>query len=133
MCGSCAELPSVSWLQPALCPPPYALTRAQAFESSVHHSGPWSPPHPDHVQGEKPDPSTFQPKLMGCVCTPGFSLSLCYLVLCTLHVTHLPFFLGQSPHFIILLGTLCDSMPHMSCGLYNAYITSIISCLLSSS
>ena len=63
------QLPSVSWLQPALHPPPHALTRSQAFESSVYHSSPWSPPHPGHVQGEKPDWSTFQPKLMGWVCT----------------------------------------------------------------
>lgn len=41
--------------------------------------------------------------------------------------------LGQSPHFLIFLGALCDSMPPMSFGLYNAYIISIISCLLSSS
>lgn len=56
------------------------------------------------------------------------SWAVCALVLYTLHVSHLPLFLGQNPHFIILLGALCSSIPPVSCGLYNVHITGIISC-----
>lgn len=67
-----------SQLQTELCPPPHMLSRAQGVESFVDDNRPWRTPYPVHIQVEMPAPSSFQSKHMGCVSTPGFSLSLCY-------------------------------------------------------